>query len=261
MFHPTLSTTDMRLLLPILVLSLPITAQNVGAPINPIPIDPTGFPCESTLVNLQVPAGSLFTCANGTLTKVQGGGGSGTGFNALSSGTNTTAAMVVGTGGSLNYTGMGSINATTLAGSSIGTSGATIPLLNANNTFGGTQTVNNITISGTCTGCGASGAFSNLTSATNTQAAMVVGNGASLNYTSLGTINASSLEGSVIGTSGAAIPLLNTSNSFGGTQTLNNLTVTGTCTGCGNSLGFNNLTSGTNTSAAMVIGTGGSLTV
>lgn len=35
-------------------------------------------------------------------------------FNALTSGTNTTAAMVVGTGGSLNFTGTGTINASSL---------------------------------------------------------------------------------------------------------------------------------------------------
>ncbi len=51
-------------------------------------------------------------------------------FNNISGGTNTTAAMVVGTGSSLNFTGSGTINASTLLGStwaSPGTIGSTAP--------------------------------------------------------------------------------------------------------------------------------------
>lgn len=51
--------------------------------------------------------------------------------------------------------------------------------------------------------------FTNITSGTNTQAAMVVGAGASLNYTSTGTINASSLIGgtwAIPGTIGSGTP-------------------------------------------------------
>ena len=62
-------------------------------------------------------------------------------FSGITSATNTTAAMVIGAGASLDYTSTGTINARTLAGSSIGTSGATIPLLSTTNTFGAGQAV------------------------------------------------------------------------------------------------------------------------
>lgn len=62
-------------------------------------------------------------------------------FSAITSATNTAAAMVVGAGASLDFTSTGTINASTLGGSSKGTSGATIPLLNGNNTFSGNETI------------------------------------------------------------------------------------------------------------------------
>jgi|GEM_PF-4289692 len=58
-------------------------------------------------------------------------------------------------------------------------------------------------------GAATSLAFSNLTSGTNTTAAMVVGSGATLNYTGTGTINASSLVGgtwAIPGTIGSTTP-------------------------------------------------------
>src|SRR5205807_91797 len=45
--------------------------------------------------------------------------------------------------------------------------------------------------------------FSGITSGTNTTAAMVVGNGASLNFTGSGTINASTLNGNTFAAPGA----------------------------------------------------------
>ena len=62
-------------------------------------------------------------------------------FSGITSGTNTSAAMVVGAGGSLNYSSSGTINASTLAGNAIGTSGATVPLLNGANTLSGANIV------------------------------------------------------------------------------------------------------------------------
>jgi hypothetical protein len=50
-----------------------------------------------------------------------GTGGGGSAFNALTSGTNTTAAMLVGSGGSLAPTGSGTITANALSGSLAGT--------------------------------------------------------------------------------------------------------------------------------------------
>ena len=172
--------------------------------------------------------------------------GSAASFGTLTGGTNATpATMLVGNGSSLGYTGTGSINASTLAGNAIGTSGAAVGLLNANLTFGGTDTFTNaptITAlggSGTLclhvsnTGligvaaadCGTgSAAFTSLSSGTNSTAAMVVTTGASLNYSASGTINASSLAGNTIGTSGAAIGLLNSNLTFGGTDTFSAVT-------------------------------------
>lgn len=61
----------------------------------------------------------------------------------------------------------------------------------------------------TSTACGGAVAFNAITSGTNTTAAMVVGAGASLNFTSTGTINASSLGGATFaapGTIGGTTP-------------------------------------------------------
>jgi hypothetical protein len=55
------------------------------------------------------------------------GGGGTPPFTNILSGTNTTAAMVVGTGASLDVSGTGAINATTLEGKSIAGAGAAIP--------------------------------------------------------------------------------------------------------------------------------------
>jgi hypothetical protein len=61
----------------------------------------------------------------------------------------------------------------------------------------GNVTIANLTVTGTCTGCGGGGstAFSGITSGTNTAAAMVVGSGASITESGTGTINANELNG------------------------------------------------------------------
>jgi hypothetical protein len=53
-----------------------------------------------------------------------GSGGGGSAFNALTSGTNTTATMTVGTGGTLTFSGSGVLNASTLGGATFATPGA-----------------------------------------------------------------------------------------------------------------------------------------
>lgn len=77
--------------------------------------------------NMPITAGTLGQCfvsggggstAN-TWGTCGGGGGGSASFDAVTSGTNTTAAMVVGAGGSLNYTSTGTINATTVAGATV----------------------------------------------------------------------------------------------------------------------------------------------
>jgi hypothetical protein len=66
-----------------------------------------------------------------------GGSGSSGAFSGLGSGTNTSAAMIVGSGASLSYTGSGTINATNISGNTYPGSGAFtqggIPYFSANN--------------------------------------------------------------------------------------------------------------------------------
>lgn len=92
---------------------------------------------------------------------------------------------------------------------------------------------------------GGSGAFSGLTGGTNTAAAMVVGSGATLDYTGTGTINASSLIGGTWAVPGAigsttantgAFTSLTASSTI--TQTFSGTTTTGT------TINANSLTSG-----------------
>jgi hypothetical protein len=97
----------------------------------------------------------------------------------------------------LNNTGTGNV---LLAGGSAGT-GCTVT--NSNGDFACTGTITAGTITATAL------PFSGITSATNTVAAMVVGTGASLNYTGSGTINASTLLAgtwAIPGTIGSTTP-------------------------------------------------------
>ena len=78
-------------------------------------------------------------------------------FNAITSGTNTTAAMVVGSGASLNFTGSGTINASTLLGNTWlipGAIGGTTPNTGAFSTLSATGhvTFSGALTSGTITG-------------------------------------------------------------------------------------------------------------
>lgn len=77
-------------------------------------IAPTLPDCDDTLgqhINYDR-SSRAFTCG----TTSSGGGGGSSAFNALTSGTNTTAAMVVGSGSTLGYTGTGSIDASLFNG-------------------------------------------------------------------------------------------------------------------------------------------------
>ena len=190
---------------------------------------------SQTTVNFA--AGSNVTITDngsGTLTFAATGGSSGA-FSSLTDGTNTQAAMVVGTGASLGVTGSGTISAT-------------------------------------------SAPFSGLSGSTNTTAAMVVGTGASLNPTGSGVVNANQVSATTVPTNSSADQILDTSASAtglwvsvplctdSGGNHLNYNTAThafscGTSGGTAGSAAFNTITSGTNASAAMVVGTGSSLGV
>lgn len=153
-------------------------------------------------------------------TGVDCGTGSGSAaFNAITGGTNTSAAMLVGTGASLGPSGSGTVTANTLSsGIALGTPASGV-LTNATGlplttgvtgllpvTNGGTGTAtpslvagSNITITGSwpnqtviASVTGAT-AFSALTSSSNTTAAMVVGTGASIAATGSGSITATAM--------------------------------------------------------------------
>ncbi len=99
---------------------------------------------------------------------------------------------------------------------------ACLGIYGAGTTVNGTRVINgDLTIKGTCTGCGSAPAFSSITSATNTTAAMLVGAGASLAPSSTGLLAANLfLPNSATGAPTAAIPLggwtlQNTANAHG----------------------------------------------
>jgi hypothetical protein len=195
------------------------------------------------------------------------GSGGSTAFSALTSGTNTSAAMVVGAGGSLNFTSSGTINASTLLGNTWASPGAiggttaaagSFTTLNlsgnlTSNITGSTQCVQASSagvLSGTGSACGSGGstAFSALTTGTNTTATMTVGAGGTLTYTSTGVVNANEIIG-------LTFPTLVSSDCL----TNNGSTLSwGSCSG--SAAAFSAITTGTNTSATMTVGSGGSLT-
>jgi hypothetical protein len=148
-----------------------------------------------------------------------------TAFSALTSSTNTTAAMVVGTGASIGVSGSGTNTATALS-----TAGTTITVLHGN--AAGNPTYSSVAL-----------------------AADVSGN---LPNANLATQTANTVLGALTATtpSGLAVP-----SCSGATNAL--IWTTGTGFGCNTissgSTAFSALTSSTNSTAAMVVGTGASL--
>lgn len=114
--------------------------------------------------------GTGTTCASGVISSTAA-------FSSLTGGTNTAAAMLVGTGASLGVTGSGTINATAWNG-----------VIATNTPASG-----NVCLAADSTHCAwsaFSGNFGSLGGGTNTAAAMLVGTGASLGTTGSGTIAA-----------------------------------------------------------------------
>lgn len=124
--------------------------------------------------------GSGTTCSGGVISATTGAPA----FSMITSGTNTVAAMLVGSGASLVPTGTGTIQATDIA--STITAGTNVTITGSGTT--GTPYI--INASG-----GGSSAFSALTGGTNTAAAMVIGTGASLTTSGTGTNAATSVGG------------------------------------------------------------------
>lgn len=214
-----------------------------------------------------------------------GGGGGPSAFADLTTGTNITAAMLVGPGASLSYSGAGSINASLFRGNSL------IPLGDGGTNQSSWTANRCVRVNAGGTGLEAAGSdcslstpsFSALTTGSNTTATMTVGTGGVLTFSGSGSINASTYKGnatvavadggtgvtssvddSVLLGNGSAwqvkvIP--SCLDSIG--QHLNYDPSTNTF-GCGTSSSggggaFSALTSGTNTTAAMVVSTGSSL--
>lgn len=186
----------------------------------------------------------LTSCASGELLKWNGSvwvcatdnSGGSPSFDLIASGTNTTATMTVGTGGSITFSGSGSINASLLGGATFAAPGAI-----------GSGTAN----TGAFTTLSASSTLTAFNGLTMTTGAL------SLTSTS-GTINSTGLTGLAqtlsSGTAEITAPTLNLNTSATGNTSIGNTTGTVTITsGTGN---INLLANGTSTGNVQ-IGDGG----
>lgn len=209
-----------------------------------------------------------------------GGGGGGGSFSGITTGTNVTATMTVGTGGTLTFSGSGIVNASRINGTTIPVSSAADQaLVTSGSGVGAWKAIadcpdtggNHVNYTGGSWSCGTSGgtvgsvSFGTITSATNTTSAMVVGTGASLNVSGSGQINATQINagsppssGSVWVSNGILQPVTATFADIvgmfsggSGCSGTNLLAANGTCQtgggGGGVSLAGNNTWTGTNT--------------
>lgn len=126
-----------------------------------------------------------------------GGGGGPTSFTDIFSGTNTTSTMTVGTGGTLTFSGSGILNASQFKGNGV------IALADGgtNQTSWTASRCVRVNTAGTALEVASNDcnlttpSFSNLTTGTNTTAAMTVGTGGSLTFSGSGSVNASLFKG------------------------------------------------------------------
>ena len=219
--------------------------------------------------------GRITSISNGT-----GGGGS-SAFNDITSGTNVTASMIVGSGATLSTSGSGTIAATSapLSGlSGLGTGAATflaapssanLAAAVTDETGSGslvfatspTLVTPNLGTPSTLVGTNITGTASGLTAGTVTTNANLTGDVTSVgNTTSIAAgaiVNADINASAAIDVSKTALTLTTVGSSGPATLTGNTLNIPSYSGGGGSS--FPSITGGTNTTAAMVVGTGASL--
>ena len=232
-------------------------------------------------------------------------------FNTIGSGTNNTAAMIVGTGSSLTASGSGTINATQFKGNTVvpvADGGTGLTSATDDNVPVGNGTVYQLKALPNCTdtvgqhlnytaatnsfSCGttastlATVAFDTLATGTNTTATMTVGTGGQLTFSGSGVVNANKFNGADIvpianggtglstapddqimvgnGTAWQPKPIPDCDDVTGNHlnyDTTTNAFTCGTSGGAGGGGSFSAITSGTNTTAAMVVGSGASFDV
>ncbi len=213
-----------------------------------------------------------------------GGGGGVASFDGIGSGTNTTAAMIVGSGASLSVSGTGTISANRYNGSStigLGDGGT-------NQTSWTASRCVHVNSAGTALevmggDCSISDGFDSIMTGTNTTATMTVGGGSTLTWASTGIVNANRWFGNVVipvstggtnlitaaddatmvgnGTTWQSKSLPSCSNSTTSKLLYDTATNSFSCGTDQNASSptFDTIGAGTNTTAAMVIGTGSSL--
>ncbi|MGH9541481.1 MAG: glycosyl hydrolase family 28-related protein [Terriglobales bacterium] len=167
-------------------LGVELNASGVLVPIGGGHIDADQL--QGNSVAATAPANNQVLTWNGSAWAPANAAGGSSAFSALTGGTNSSAAMLVGSGASLGPTGTGTVNANQLAGVTVST---TAPTSTQVLTYNGSQWA-----PAAPTG-GSAGAFSGLSSGTNTSAAMLVGSGATLGPTGSGALTASGLQGCV----------------------------------------------------------------
>jgi hypothetical protein len=197
---------------------------------------------------------------NGTVLSWGTCGGSAA-FSALTSGTNTSATMTLGTGSSLTFSGTGVVNADQINGLAIPAS-ANLLASNSSSQLAIASLTQYDLLSG-----GASNALNQIApSATAGQALISNGSSAQPSYSAtlagVTSANGSTIPasaGTLIGSSGSFT--VNDCLEVGSTSPLRIIDAGATCGTGGGGSAFNSITSGTNTTATMTVGTGATLTV
>lgn len=210
-----------------------------------------------------------------------GGGGGSSAFQDITSGTNLSAAMIVGSGASLDTTGSGIIDANRFNGNTLigladgGTNASSWTASRCVRVNSGGTALESA--SSDC----AAPAFSSITTGTNSTASMIVGTGAAIAPSGTGQIiatgvlpNTVSLGGDTTGnyvasaTASQGLTLTGTEGGSLGLQTCTNgqilKNVGGTSWACsadstGGTPTFDSIGSGTNSTATMTVGTGSTL--